>query len=179
MSNIIQNIATLIEVVISGDTTSVPTGIANYVDDEKVFSWAGTINMDQSKQDNPLFLLENPIGSGKKFVLENVYGGVAISNNWTLIKMFANPTVTANGTALTAINNKIGGTVTSVANIYSLPTTSSNGVELRSKFNGENNNSIRFVDQEIIILEGQTFLISGEPKSNDRDLSLTVTWIEI
>ena len=162
------------------DPNAPPPGTGTFVDAGNVFSWAGEILAQSSSSNNPLFLLSNPLGSGKRIFLSYTYGGLIAPSNYVMIRMFSNPTITNNGTPQIALNNSIGNVKTSSMNIFTLPTISSLGSQLRNLIQGGSQNSIKFVEENTIqVLPGQSILTTGQPQNNQKDVSLTIIWTEI
>lgn len=129
-------------------------------------------------------LLRNPSGSGKAvrlvdltISLTNTVGSMAI------IKVYANPTVTANGTSQTTRPGHVGASQSSsVALVTSGPTVSSNGalytVEHVAGGTAGYSNTVDFT--ECLILEpNNSILITGNPDGTNRNLALALTWVEI
>lgn len=178
-----QNVVVTNEVEIKNDTGNPIDSIDNYYKDvisDKVFSFSGPILATGAGADNPVFLLVNPNGSGKNISINELIFGDNITNNLILVKIFANPTVTANGTLANVRNNYIGSVVTSIANAYTLPTISANGNELRTFINGRDTNSIISDEKGAIVLPpNNALLITSRPSNNNRIVNLTLIWREI
>lgn len=161
---------------------SAPTAatIVQYVDDEKVFAYSNEIEMATSDTDNPLLLITNPTSSGKTLYLYLITGGIGVENNYAHFKLWGQPTITSNGTSVTPRNRNIGSSTSSVVNVYELPTISDNGNLHEMKTYGQNNNSVNFeIDFALFVPENKSILITGSPKSNSRDATLTVVWAEV
>jgi len=85
-----------------------------------------------------VFLIKNPTGSGKKFKITNLILGISPSvgsatGNNSIFRLYLDPTITTNGTALT-INNLYSQTSppASVMAAFSSPTIAVNGAKLAS-----------------------------------------------
>ena len=169
-----------------GTTTgsgSIPNtdSMSDFVRANKVYTIAEQMAMASSAADNPLILIKNPAASGKILYLYKVIVACSVTNVATVFKYFANPTITANGAAVTASNNNIGGGgPASVMLTYSLPTITANGTIYSIQTYGQNSNSISVVeDMSIAINPGSNFLITGKPGSNNREATITVVWAEV
>ncbi len=145
-----------------------------------MFSVGLAINMATASTDNPLILLRNPSGSGKRIMIWQLFVGVNVTNVSALFKVFANPTVTANGTSQTVYSRKIGQALTPVGLVNTLSTVSSAGSQLQAFSLGQNTNAEPMVSEFSIMLEpNNSMLITGSPSSNNREAAVTVTWTEV
>ena len=169
-----------VNINIDGEPTS-GGNVSALVSANKVYSFPINVNQASSALDNPLILIKNPLASGKVFYWYKLSFGLTISNNLTNFKIWASPTITANGTAGTPVSNNIGGGApASVIEIYSLPTISSNGTLLHTFISGQNQNSINIVDDfSILLQDNNDLLITGRPESNNRVAAITMVWAEI
>jgi hypothetical protein len=86
--------------------------------------------------ETPVFLIKNPVGSGKKMKVSLLIFGISPSvgsatGNTDLFRLYADPTITTNGTALT-INNldTQTGPPASAMTAFSSPTVTANGTKL-------------------------------------------------
>lgn len=170
-----------VETSVSVNAPPSADGIAQYVEAGKVFSAVATANMASANADNPLLLLRNPIGSGKKLYIFQINAGIATKNEYATFRIFISPTVTVVGTALPIVNNYVNAiTPASVALATALPTVSSIGSQIRNFNNGQNANGVSLIDSNSAVLaEGGSLLITGAPSTNNRSSELTLIWIEI
>lgn len=147
----------------------------------KLYSFADQINMDTSEIDNPIILLKNPSGSTKQFVFWRARFGILVQNNYAHYKFWVNPTITANGTSGTIVNTNLGGGApSSQMEVYTLPTISNNGTLMALYTLAENGNSVMTDTEATIALQpGNSLLITGNPKSNDRDAMCSLLWLEV
>lgn len=185
----IEHVATGNDLVVNSDgsinvkglSITLPSVIAisDYTNNGKLFSVADNMFMTSAGVDNPIVLIKNPSGSGKVFYLYRTAFGINVENIYGNFKMFKNPTVTANGTALTIVNNRISGSETSSMLAYKLPTVSSNGTRIGSYIVAQNASSLITNEDFAIQLEpNNSILITGDPKSNSREAVITITWAE-
>ena len=180
---------------ITGDTDETPIGnvsdamkvhVANEVgtsslaNDGTLWSAADVINAADSDEHNPLMLIINPSGSTKDFYFWRSRIAMLVTNNNLEVRIYSNPTVTANGTAITPRNRNIGGTNPSVqTQAYRLPTISANGNLITVAGIGQNNNSIDLnEDFAIRLAPNNSLLITGKPSSNNRAAAVTIVWQE-
>jgi len=162
------------------DPNEPPPGTGTFVDAGNVFSYAGEITAGSSSQDNPLFLIKNPTLSTKKIFLSYVYGGLVAPSNYVVIKMFSQNVISANGTTETAVNNSVGNVNISSMEIYTLPTITTLGNQLRNLIQGGSQNAIKFVEENTIqLLPDENIVITEQPQNNNKDVSLTIIWTEI
>lgn len=166
-------------------TTSSPPSaseIAGYIANNQVYTIStGSINITSVGTDNPLILIKNPTGSAKTLYLYKLLLGISSSqaNIGCDFAVWANPTVTANGTVITPRPNLVGGSSSSAMNAFTLPTVTSNGTRLETFVFGQNNNSINFIeDFSVVVQANNAVLITGNPISNNRTGVITITWAE-
>jgi hypothetical protein len=158
---------------------------AAYKAEAKQFYWCSfAFNLASTGEKTALYF-RNPSASGKvvKIVdltigLTNTVGSMAI------VRMYANPTTSANGTALTALPGYIGGSqAASVALLSSGPTVSANGSLYLAEHvsGGTNGTGTREVDlaECILLAAGNSLLLTGDPDGTNRNLLVTITWVEI
>jgi hypothetical protein len=170
-----------VETSVSVNAPPSADGIAQYVVAGKVFSAVASVNMASSGADNPLVLLRNPIGSGKKLYLFDITAGTTTKNEYAVYRVYAMPTITTVGTTLTPINNYINAiTPAPVGEVFGLPTLASLGMQIRNFNNGQNANGVEVIDSNsAVIEEGGSIVITGAPSSNNRNAEITLIWIEI
>lgn len=164
-------------VVIASDQSTVPVsiGLPTYLD--KTFGFAIGINQPSAGTDNPLIFLKNPTGSGKIIYLKFVSYGTAVANVSGVIRIYKNPTTTANGTAQTIVQF---GTASTAMQLFTVPTVTSNGTMEQTAATGQNSNSL-LIDfaYEIQVAANSTILITGNPGSNNRQAEISMRWIEL
>ena len=168
--------------VVNNTSTTPPQSsqIGDYTNADKVFSVSSKLNAALSSVENPMFLIRNPTGSGKKIYIVRGEAGTTDANITVDVRVFSSPTVTANGTVVTPVNNKVGSVAASSVLANSLPTVSANGSVLRDVVNGQNSNSVPFAqDSAIIMPENSAILITARPSTNGREVAITLIWIEI
>jgi hypothetical protein len=156
------------------------TNIAALVIANAVYTVGTAINMATMGADNPILLIKNPITNTKILYIYSIILGLDVANNAADFELYANPTVTTNGTSQTPQNNNVGNSTASVMQIFTLPTVSSNGTQINEFFYGQNQNSINFLaNLSIAIQPGNSILLVGNPiNSNNRPATVSLTWVE-
>ena len=76
-----------------------------------------------------MMLIVNPSGSGKILKIKKFYFSTLGGNNQTSYKFYIDPTITANGTALTAVGRRQIGQATLLSGVYLNPTISAFGTK--------------------------------------------------
>lgn len=151
-----------------------------YTDNDKVFSVSTHINQVTGGANNPLLLLQNPAGSGKRMYVRILSYGIPTANVLGIVNLYANPTITANGGAISPVNRNIGSGTASVILASTLPTISANGSLLRTATFGQNSTSIiENLEGRISVPANNSLLITGNPVSSNRVAGLTIVWIEL
>lgn len=151
------------------------------VETNKVYSVSLNMNAATGSADNGLIYIRNPSGSGKRLVIKRVIAGCDITNQIFTFKVFANPTVSVNGSSETPAARNIGNSQPAAsALVTTLPTVTSTGTVLASVIYGSNGNSIDVIaENSVVVQEDNSILIVGRPGSNNRTAEITVVWAEI
>lgn len=86
------------------------------------------ITFGLSNNETPVLLITNPNGSGKTLKLNslNLFTDAQAGGNYDY-KWYITPTITSNGTAITAVGSKQTSQNSSVCSFYKSPTISANG----------------------------------------------------
>ncbi|MGW8178846.1 MAG: hypothetical protein ACWGQW_08810, partial [bacterium] len=147
---------------------------------QQLFTFSQNVNAASAGTINPLILLRNPAGSGKKLIFDHLEFGMIVKGTQATIYFYKNPTVTTPGTLQTIQNLWIGaGPTASVMQVYTLPTISANGQQIGTMATGKDTASEQWDKQFGIILNpGYDLLFSADPDANNRLLGLTATWGE-
>ena len=169
-----------IPVVIASNQTPISvSGVTAFVDTQQMFVASVQLNTPSSGTDNPLMLIRNPGGSGKNLYVWKFQAGTSINNVSVKFKMFVNPTITANGAALTIVQRDVGSGVASVMTAFQTPTISALGSPVSQVEQGQNANSVIFADDFTLKLRpGTDLLLTGDPSSNNRESLITAIWRE-
>lgn len=147
----------------------------------KTYANAFELNAATSGTDNTAILVRNPNGSGKIAYFYVISAGVQINNVFMTYKVFANPTITTNGTAQTPVSLNIGGGAGAASIlINTLPTVSANGSAIVAKLMSQNGAAVEMTSDGIIALNpNNSMLITAHPQSNNRVSAYTIQWAEI
>lgn len=154
-------------------------------DQDKIFQLAETLTITGGGTENNFLLLKNPSGSGKRMRLIDITLGFTNSINvMAFFKLYASPTVTANGSALTIKPGRIGGsTPASAIEAYFRPTISVRGSEyinlMVSGGPGSPSSYHLDFDQSILVDENYAVLLTGTPDGTNRNVLLTLRWAEV
>jgi len=147
----------------------------------KTYGISFDINAASGGADNTQILIRNPNGSGKILYFYTISAGVQINNVFITYKVFANPTITTNGTVQTPISLNIGGgAAAAIALINTLPTVSVAGSAISSRLMSQNGTGVELTQKGIIALNpNNSMLITANPQSNNRISTYTIQWAEI
>lgn len=152
---------------------------------DKIFQIAETINITGGGTENNFLLIRNPSGSGKQLRLIDITIGFTNTVNvMAYFKLYASPTITANGTTLTVKPGRVGAsTPASAVNAYSRPTISVRGTECLNFMvaGGPGTpSSWRFeINQSVLLDPNYNILFTGTPDGTNRNILLTFRWAEI
>lgn len=99
--------------------------------DDKVFSIVSTKTAIGTTELNAQFL-KNPSGSGITANLNSITIGNThtVNGSWVRVRLYVNPTSSADGSALTRNALDIGSGKTATCTAFTTPTTSANGTQL-------------------------------------------------
>ena len=123
------------------------------------------------------FLFTNPSNSGVKaliFVTDIEHDG--LSSKLARMRMYRDPTITDNGTAVT-VNNLVKSETGSVVDIFHTPTISSRGTQLTTTAYHFQQSPFR-PDVNICVEENESLLFTVHPSSSNDDHCLTLYWYE-
>ncbi len=164
----------------TGTNPLVTSSTQGFLTGNVVYSAQADINQATAGIDNPLLLFRNPTGSGKTLFILEVRVGNTVANVSSEFKLFSMPTITANGTAVTAASNNInGGAGAATGLVTTIPTISANGTAMKSIAAGQNTNSEVFGEAFTTAVQpGGAFLVTGNPLSNNRSAAVSITWAE-
>lgn len=136
-------------------------------------------NAPTGSADNPILLLKNPNASGKTMYVHRILAGTSVTNRSLVFEVYGSPTITANGSATTIVNNLIGNGTTSVGTAFTTPSISANGNLIIGLANGQNSNAIIApIDFTIQIPPNNNLLIIANPSANNTTVEITVVWSE-
>lgn len=173
---IIGNTGDKLKVDSSGATSEVPTLLST----NKLYSAAFDASAAVSNTNNPILLFRNPAASGKVLKIWRIRTDSDVTNVALNARIYANPTITLNGTSVSAFSRNVGGGAASaVALVTSLPTLSVLGSLLEAWVNGQNSNSFDGApDFSMAIQENNSILLTINPSSNNRNCVVSIIWSE-
>ena len=152
-----------------------------FIKENRGYSVFLDVSAATSGTDNPLILLRNPNGSGKVIYVGFISGNTTVTNVSAEFKVFANPTVTVNGTAQTAISRNVGNSAPVASGLVTtLPTVTSNGSTICGSVTGQNSADVTIIDDfSVAIQPNNSILITASPSSNNRNMGIELMWVEI
>jgi hypothetical protein len=143
-------------------------------------------NLPTNGTESPAVYIKNPSASGKTLILKMISATCEDpTNGSTNIRIYGDPTTSVNGTAETISSTSVGGGAgASAMTVFSGPTASSNGTILFVVSVGSGNVTepgIMPIDFDGIIRvsANHTLLITGEPSTNNMNISFSVMWQEV
>lgn len=149
------------EITVIG-TTDVRDLKQKLADDGKMFlSSTGEATISGSGEEEVL-LIKNPTGSGVNLRLHSIIFDTRSAKDWQ-VKYYLNPTITANGTAVSSYNANTGSTNTPQGEIYLAPTVSAFGnriINRTQKDDKSDQDESQAFDMLLIIAEGDSMLIN-------------------
>ena len=155
--------------------------LSKLVVSNKLYSMGTDISAATSNVNNPLVLFRNPSGSGKTIYIYKISFATDVANVNINAKIWSDPTVTSNGSAITVGSRYIGGGASAAVSLLtSLPTVSSSGTQLEAGVNGQNANSLSMIGEfSIAIAENHALLFTADPLSNNRNVAVSIIWAEV
>lgn len=121
-------------------------------------------------------LIRNPTASGKLHRANELVVTVRTEGQNVRLRIYKNPTVTADGIPLAVNNVKTGGN-TPVSQVFSLPMTSSLG-QLMAAYSRNANSLDRPFDLTLYLEQGESYLITAQGTAIGNDYILTYTFVE-
>lgn len=125
-----------------------------------------------------MFLIKNPGGSGRDMKFHTIAFGADSNSSRGIFKFYAQPTITSNGTSLSASNNRIGDATTSIAEVYFTPTISANGTFITALILGSAQNTL-IVNRPVIMTPGINILVTVQNSQNNIPVIISPLWMEI
>jgi len=152
----------------------------NKIQENYIYSFAFEFNLITAGIDNNFVLIRNPSGSNKVLYLKTIILDVLTKGGQAAIKLWADPTITVNGTAQTVMGRNIGnGAGASVILVTSGPTSTAKGIRITGFSCGKDSNSmIDAVDYTLALQPNHSILVTGDPDANNRVVTATMIWIE-
>lgn len=131
--------------------------------------------------ENDIFLLKNPSGSGKTVRIKHICSSIVatVTGDGHRLKLYAGPTITSDGTALT-INKFSSSQSASSMEAYYAPTISSRGTDVIGYFVGQGSSLVNTdVDLAFYLAPNENFLISLQSLNTGKSHSINVCWAEV
>lgn len=154
-------------------TTDHKTGYAAM---QKVYHATNLVTLTVGTSETAIYLFKNPNGSGIKVrIYRIVFTGAAT------YRIYHTPTTSANGTALTAVNNRIMTSPTAaVATPFQSPTASANGTFMMPiNVSTQTGTFVLQYDSELILNPNFNLLITAQAGGNNTPVNATVFWYEV
>lgn len=128
-----------------------------------------------------LFYFTNPNASGKLCRITDLFLGLekGASTVASEFRFYRDPTITANGTAITIRKALKSQSTSSVCSAYFSPTASANGSLMRC-FAQSLGQTLYYADEmEIMIEANEKILITATPSVTGVNHAVTMTWLEV
>lgn len=137
------------------------------------------ITLSGTGTEYPFLLFDNPNSSGKVVRVINIWQQFfpEATAKWSWMRLYRDPTVTANGTALTILKGKKNQSATSVISAYKVPTITSVGSLIRSGNLVEGTMSY-YDNGGLFIDQNEKVLCTIETSTGNRDHIVSVLWSE-
>ena len=162
------------------DVSSKDVG-SEYADEQILFtSLIDTINLGTGANEKDVFLMKNPVSSGVLAKIEEYIFVTAKVSQAVVVRIYIDPTVTADGSALAEVNkgDAIDGSAANVTTFQS-PTISARGTKIAVygiPGAGESRHIEHFT---LIVKEDTMMLMTIEQQSANQELATNVTWAEV
>lgn len=132
--------------------------------------------------ENPFFYLTNPNASGKTVRITDINvgtskGGTSVS---TKFRVYRDPTVTANGTALTIVKAKKSQAAASVCSAFLSPTTTANGTIFASFASAPGGTVIDpMSEMEIMVEANEKLLFTVQNSVTNNESFVSISFVEV
>lgn len=129
---------------------------------------------------NALFL-KNPNASGKTLVIRSLtFGNIhTVNGSWVRLRVYSNPTTSANGSAVTAAALAVGSGATAVATPFNTPTSSATGQLLYDATVYSGNSMVFSSDNNLTIAANNTVMVTVVADAAGRSSNMTLIWNEV
>jgi len=141
----------------------------------KLYSLSLSFNLPSNGTETRVILIKNPNASGKILKLEYML----FAGSGPTIRIYADPTITTNGTAVTPVATNVGNATASVITPFTSPTISANGSQILADILSNQTASRIDMRHLITVAENNNMLITGQPTSNNTLIQITLVWAEI
>jgi len=148
-------------------------------DEGKVFMATSDIAGIASNSEKAFIILKNPTGSA---ITIRIFSFVVTSEHVTnpIYRFYKNPTITADGTALTATNSNFPSVTTAVGEPFFAPTVSAFGTLIEAETSADSKHSDAFLEaisMKVILGAGDTILLTAENIKNKKQIA-NIMWSE-
>lgn len=168
----------------SDGSINVNTSSSSLSLNKQVYSASFDYNLANTGEKLALYL-NNPSGSTKIVKLIDLTIGLTNTvSSQAIFRMYVNPTITANGTAVTISPAYIGASQpTATALVYSGPSASANGTQywawqINGGPSGGQTMHVDF-DGDVLLAANNRILITGNPDGVNRNAIFTLRWAEV
>lgn len=152
--------------------------IVQAVRDDKAFTITTELVTIDTNTEKDMILFKNPSSSGKATLVTHFKFGTDSSNVRTLVRVYSNPTVTTNGTALSLTNTHIKSSPpASSMEAYKFPTISNRGDVLNLDINPSDSPS-KGLSRWYWVDPGNSLLITVENSSANAKTFGDIYWLE-
>lgn len=141
---------------------------------EAGFSFVSVIQRNSIAAPENIFLFRNLGSKTVRFDDIELYFNTASSVTW---EVYRNPTITANGTAVAAINANSGSSNVATATLFDAPTIAGLGTQIRSFLTDPNNRNNK-QSYSLILAPGHSILLRRLNVGLGNELGLTFQWTE-
>lgn len=148
------------------------------VKEGRAFFTIGNFTTIAGQAETDFFLLTNPAGSGKIIYFETLVYTYNKGAGVSVVRIYRDPTITANGTSFTIQKVKPTSTFTTVLSAYTAPTISARGT-LRQLLGQSAVGSLIYHEDLGFMLEpNHSTLFTIQPAANNTDHALYLEWEE-
>lgn len=176
-----QTMANSMPVVIASDNTVYVQDVSSlYASQDKLYGLCSEVNLSGTSEVDAV-LFKNPSGSGKIiYIAKIIFCLISTVGAQLKVRVYKSPTITANGTAITVVPARIGGSPpASVVTAYSLPTISARGTQLRVYVSSDTGTVMDDINSRIIMEANTDLLITGQSSSTNKPVGVTLSWVEL
>jgi hypothetical protein len=136
--------------------------------------------------ESPFIFLKNPTGNAVNLnILSIVCAAISSLGSatgvQTVVRVYSNPTVTVNGTAMTINKQRVGSVIASVMQAFSVPTVTANGALLDVfAISSQGESTVDdIIDYTLILQPNNTLLITVQGTVNGpSEVAVVVEWSE-
>ena len=148
------------------------------VKDGDAYTVTTGLNQISGTTETAYLYLKNPSGSAKSIMITHFKFGTDSASCRSLLRIYGNPTVSANGTSLTIANTKImSSTPSSSMEAYRSPTVTANGGVLNLDISPANSPS-KGLNRWYFVEPGNSLLVTVDNSQANADSFADIYWIE-